>query len=177
MLGWNAVLGSLDYFNNIYPNYNVYLYFPIPCFIAYTVTGLMFNWLTLKVDYRTLVICGIVVTNFSLFLLLIISSTCKDKEDLGFWLSMVGTFIVGFFSNLAQLSFFGMINYYGSKTVSRFTIGTAASGLALIILRAIITIGFGGNDPGNIIPIIIYFSISCVYNFFDLFLNIQMFAT
>jgi hypothetical protein len=90
---------------------------------------------------------------------------------------MVGTFIVGFFSNLAQLSFFAMINYFGSKTVSRFTIGTAASGLALIILRAIITIGFGGNDPGNIIPIIIYFSISCLYNFLDLFLNIQMFKT
>jgi len=133
--------------------------------------------MTLKIDYKTLVIYGIVITNLSLFLLLLISGVCKNHQALGFWLSMLATFLVGFFSNLVQLSFFGMINYFGSKTVSRFTIGTAASGLSLTILRAIITAAFGGNDPSNIAPILIYFCISCLYNIFDLFLNLRMFST
>lgn len=43
LLGWNSVLGSLDYFSNAYPGYNVYLYYPIPVFIAYAITGVLFN--------------------------------------------------------------------------------------------------------------------------------------
>jgi hypothetical protein len=36
-----------------------------------------------------------------------------------------------------------MINYFGGKTVSRFTVGTALSGLSVILLRAIVTAIFG----------------------------------
>jgi hypothetical protein len=76
-------------------------------------------------------------------LFLLISVLCKENEAVGFWLSIVNSFFLGFFSNVVQLSFFGMINYFGEKTVSRFTVGTALSGLSVIILRAIVTSVFG----------------------------------
>jgi hypothetical protein len=69
-----------------------------------------------------------------------------------------------------------MINYFGTITVSRFTIGTAASGLIVSLSRVIITAIFGDNQ-GNVKPILIYFSLSILFNFFDLFLNLKMFKS
>lgn len=113
LLGWNAVLGSLDYFADIYKGYNVYLYFPVPVFIAYAITGVAFNWINKMLSYKSLVSAGIVGVNVTLIVLLVISLICKESIDVGFWLSMVTCFFIGFFNNFAQLSFFGMINYFG----------------------------------------------------------------
>lgn len=99
--------------------------------------------MTNKFSYRTLVPRGIIVSNISLLLFLLISVFCKENERIGFWISMINGFFLGFFSNIVQLSFFGMINYFGEKTVSRFTIGTGLSGLSLIMLRAIVAAVFG----------------------------------
>lgn len=84
--------------------------------------------------------------------------------------------MIGFFNNLCQLSFFGMINYFGMQTVSRFTIGTAGSGIMVMLLRIIVTAIFGA-DQGKIVPIIVYFSLSVAFNFFDLFLNLKLFKS
>jgi hypothetical protein len=107
----------------------------------------------------------------------VISVFCRGNEAVGFWLSIVNGFFLGFFSNVVQLSFFAMINYFGKKTVSRFTVGTALSGLALIILRAIITAIFGTVNSENIVPIVVYLSISVLFNLFDMYLNISLFQT
>ena len=69
-----------------------------------------------------------------LILLLLLSVTCKNSQAVGFYLSLVCCFVMGIASNFAQLSFFAMINYFGEKTVSKFTIGTAGSGLLLTTL-------------------------------------------
>lgn len=62
-------------------------------------------------------------------------------------------------------------------TVSRFTIGTAVSGLMIILVRAGVTGIFGAEDRGNIVPIAIYFGIAILFNIFDLFLNLKLFKT
>lgn len=174
LLGWNAVLSSLDYFNIIYKGYNVYLYFPIPVFVAYVLTGIIFNWISLKFNYKTMIVFGIIGTNICLLLLLIVSIIYRESIAVGFWLSIILCFVIGFVSNLVQLSFFAMINYFGFKTVSRFTIGTAVSGLSLIILRAVITAGFGSDHPDNMAPFLVYFLIAILFNMWDLYLNLRM---
>lgn len=170
------MLGSLDYFAGIYSEYNVYLYFPVPVFIAYAITGVLFNWINRKLTYKSLVFIGIIGVNVTLIILLAISLIFKDNPTVGFWLSMVTCFFIGFFNNFAQLSFFGMINYFGGETVSKFTIGTAASGLSLILLRAVITASFSSN-PDSVIPIMIYFVLSVAFNVFDLVLNLRLFSS
>lgn len=110
--------------------------------------------------------------------LVLISLVCTENVGLGFWLSMLTCFMLGVFSNFAQLSFFGMINYFGGDTVSKFTIGTAASGLMLLLLRAIITGAFsGGDNKASVAPILIYFILSIAFNSFDLYLNIKLFKS
>jgi hypothetical protein len=90
---------------------------------------------------------------------------------------MVFCVLLGSSSNLVQLSFYGMINYFGSKVVSRFTVGTAVSGLALVLLKVVITACFSPSQQLSIMPTVIYFSLSTLFNFFDLFLNIKLFQT
>lgn len=77
LLGYNALLTSLDYFEHVYKGYDVYSLFLPPVFLGYVVMVLSFRWLTYKYTYKTLVTFGIILCNFSLTLLLILSLTCK----------------------------------------------------------------------------------------------------
>lgn len=80
-------------------------------------------------------------------------------------------FSIGIGSNLSQLTFFAMINYLSQNVVSKFTVGTAVSGLFMTGVRAIITLIFGVEDKSST-PIIIYFIIALVFNVMDMILNI-----
>lgn len=144
LLGWNVVLTSLDYFNFIYEEYNVYLYFPIPCFLAYVITGATFHYVSTKFLFKQLIPWGIMGTSASLLLMFIVSLLTKNSGS-GFYICLVLAFCVGFFSNIAQLSFMGMMNFFGDSTVSRYTIGTAAGGLSINILRVILVAIMGTN--------------------------------
>jgi len=147
-------------------------------FIAYAITGVTFNMINKKYSYESLVKIGITGGNICVVLLVITSVIFKNSPHAGFWLSIFECFFVGIFSNFTQLSFFGMINYFGGATVSRFTIGTAASGLMLIVLRAIITAAFqSGDDSSSVVPVLIYYALSVIFNFFDLSLNMKLFKT
>ena len=135
----------MDYFQNVYPDYNVYLYFPVPVFIAYVITGVSFHWLSSNYTYSKIVTVGITGTNISIALMLFVSFLTKDSVNLGFWICMLLSFCIGLFSNIAQLSFLGMINFLGFSVVSRYTIGTAAGGLFINILRIIIVAILGSD--------------------------------
>lgn len=145
LLGWNAVLGSLDYFNHVYVDYNVFLYFPVPVFIAYATTAVLFHTISLKFGFKSLTKFGIVGVNLTMLVLFLFSIFFKQSIQIGFWLSLIILFFLGCFNNFCQLSFFGMINYFGMNIVSRFTIGTAASGLSLMLIRVIVTLIFGAD--------------------------------
>ena len=176
LLGWNVILTSLDYFHYVYEDYNVYLYFPIPVFIAYVLTGISFNWISTAYKYRNIVTVGIVGTNITIALMLVVSLLTKNSMVFGFWVCMLLCFCVGFFSNIAQLSFFGMINFLGNSTVSRYTIGTAAGGLCINALRIVIVAILGSEESAKT-PIILYIVLALVFNFFDLTINIKFFKS
>lgn len=175
-LDWNSLLSSLDYFSNVYIGYNVYLYFPIPEFIGYLLSSSIFNQLTNKLGYENLIKMGIVGTNISLLILLAISVFFKEDISSGFYLSLLGTFLLGFSNNMCQLSFYGLINYFGSKTVSRFTIGNSVSGLILISIRAFTAVIFKSSKP-TMAQILVYYILGNAFNFFNLYCNIKLFQS
>ena len=135
----------MDYYSFVYDPYNIPLWFPVPLFVAYLIVGVMFNWLSKVKTYRFLVQTGIIIVNVAIILLFIFSFIFKDNASLGFTLSLALCFCMGIGANFAQLSFFAMINYLGEKTVSRFTIGTAVSGLSIVLLRIIIVAAMGSE--------------------------------
>lgn len=76
LLGYNALLTSLDYFSLVYDGYDVYSLFLPPVFLGYVVLVLSFRWLSNKYTYKALVTFGIVLCNLALFILLVLSLTC-----------------------------------------------------------------------------------------------------
>ena len=56
--------------------------------------------------------------------------------------------------------------------MSKFTVGTAISGLFITLIRIII-LGIAGTNSTSIVPIVIYFAIALIFNTMDLFMNIQ----
>lgn len=78
LLGWNAVLSSLDYFANAYPNYNVYSNFPLPLFAGYLLVAVSYHILSLKFKYIKMIYFGNIAVNVELVLLFLCSVFFKD---------------------------------------------------------------------------------------------------
>jgi hypothetical protein len=112
---------------------------------------------------------GNIITNIALLMLLIVSLVLKQTLT-GFILLLVISFIIGVGANLTQLSFYAMINYLSQDVVSKFTIGTAVSGLFIAVVRAVLTAIFGSDNTSST-PTIIYFVIAIAFITFDLVLN------
>lgn len=170
LLGWNAVLAALDYFNTSFLGYNIYSFLPVPLFAGYLTVGLAYHRLSNYFKYVSLIVIGNIIVNMSLAAILIVSITLK-QELLGFVLLMFSSYLIGIGGNVSQLTFFAMINYLSHQVVSKFTVGTALSGLLITSVRLIFLASFGADNT-SIIPIIIYFVIAIIFNTLDLFLNI-----
>lgn len=171
LLGWNAVLAAFDYFQNSFKDYNIYTYLSIPLFIGYIIVGASYHIISKKFKYVTLIIVGNIGINVSMGAILIVSIALEQTLG-GFILLLFCAFLIGIFSNVSQLTFFAMINYLSQEVVSKFTVGTALSGLFITLVRIIITASFGvGNE--SVVPIIIYFLIGIAFNTMDLLMNIR----
>lgn len=155
----------------------MFLYFPVPVFISYGITGVLFYYISKAISYRKLVISGIIGVSFALSILLVLSLIFKDNLVTGYWISLFVLCALGFSANMTQLSFFAMINYFGKEAVSKFVIGTAASGLFIMLVRAALTGIYGAGKPDNIAPIAIYLGITIAFNIFDMYLNFKLFQT
>ena len=109
-MGWNAVLAALDYFAASFKSYNIYSFLPIPLFVAYLVTGLSYHKISNRWKYSNIIITGNSIVNVSMVCLFLVS-VALDQTLIGYILSLLCTFCIGFGANLSQLSFFAMINY------------------------------------------------------------------
>jgi hypothetical protein len=81
------------------------------------------------------------------------------------------SFLIGVGSNTSQLTFFAMINYLSQDVVSKFTVGTAVSGLLTTVIRAIITAAVGSGEKNNSAEIV-FIIFTVAINTANIFLNI-----
>jgi hypothetical protein len=117
-----------------------------------------------------MIIIGNSVVTFALISILIVS-IALEKTALGFVFLLLASMLIGIGANLSQLTFFAMINYLSQDVVSKFTVGTALSGLMITGIRMII-LAIAGPSSDSATPIIIYFAIALIFNTCDMFLNI-----
>lgn len=169
LLGWNAVLASLDYFQKQFASYNIYSFLPIPLFLGYLITGFSYHILSNRFKYISLITIGNTIISLAMAFILLVSITL-DQTTIGYSLLLLASFLIGLGANASQLTFFAMINYLSQDVVSKFTVGTALSGLFITLIRMIILAIAGANND-SIYPIIIYFAIAIAFNTGDLFLN------
>jgi hypothetical protein len=169
LIGWFVILNSLDYFHSLYFKYDVYEFFLLSILVGYLIAAVAYRKITSKFSIQRIVNLGLIGCTASILLLLATAIMFKNAQHFGFMLSILICIVVGITSNIVQLSYFAMINFVPEKVISRFTIGTAFSGLFLTILRIIIT-AIAGTTP-HFAPIFIYFLIACAVQILDLFLN------
>lgn len=169
VMGWFVVLNSLDYFHSIYNRFDVYAYFLLAVLFGYLITAAAYRKLTSLFSIQRIVNIGLLTCTGSLIALLSASVLFHKAQGFGFALSIIICMILGISSNAVQLSYFAMINFTPTKVISRFTIGTALSGLLLTILRMLIT-AVAGIAP-HVLPICLYFSLACGCHISDLLLN------
>lgn len=170
LIGWSAVLASLDYFADRFKDYNIYSFLPLPLFLGYICMGLLYHTSSHHFTYITHIIAGNMTVNIAL-LLLLLDSIFFDQMAIGFYLMLIFSFLIGVGSNSSALSFFAMINYLSESVVSKFTVGTAVSGLVITIIRVVITAIFGSDNKTST-PIVIYIAIAMAINTADIILNI-----
>lgn len=133
--------------------------------------GILYHDISNRFKYVSLIIVGNIIVNIAMVAILVFTIVFK-QQLIGFILMLVSSFVIGIGANTSQLTFFAMINYLSQNIVSKYTVGTAASGLLITIIRAIITAIFGSDDD-SVTPIIIYFAITLALNTFNIFLNIR----
>ena len=102
---------------------------------------------------------------------MLLVSLYMPQTLVGFIILMSFCFVQGLGGMLSQLTFYAMINYLSSNIVSKFTIGTAFSGLVIVFFRIILTLIFGTNSISSS-PIVLYFTLAIIFNTIDMFLNI-----
>lgn len=102
---------------------------------------------------------------------MLLISLYMSQSLLGFIILMVFCFVQGLSGMLSQLTFYAMINYLSKNIVSKFTIGTAFSGLVIVFFRIILALIFGTNSVSTI-PIILYFVLAIIFNTVDMVVNI-----
>lgn len=171
VLGWNTVLAALDYFQASFSSFNVYSILPVPVFVGYMVIGINYHTLSNKFKHLSLLTFGSIGINIGLVCILIVSLLLKDTV-LGFGLLICCAFGIGMSSNTFQLTILSIVNYLSRSVVSKYTIGTALSGLSVNILRVIILAIAGANNK-SVLPIVIYFATAMTFNLTDLFLNVR----
>ena len=171
LLGWNAVLAALDYFAQRFKDFNIYSFLSIPLFVGYLLVGLSYHMISNKMKYASIILMGNMIINISLLGLFLVS-VVFENETIGFVLLLICSLFLGLGGNVSQLTYFAMINYLSREVVSKFTVGTAISGLFMIIVRSIILGIFGTDENESFIPILIYFAIAIGVNSLDIVMNL-----
>jgi hypothetical protein len=110
LLGWNAVLVSLDYFADSFVGYNIYSFLPVPCFIGYMIVGATFHVLSNSFRYATMIMVGNSIVSAALLCLLLVP-LILDQTVFGFVLLLLCSLAIGIGVNLSNLVFYAMINY------------------------------------------------------------------
>jgi equilibrative nucleoside transporter 1/2/3 len=163
LLGWNVILSAFDFFQNSFPGRDVTNYFPIPLFVAYVMTGLVYNKMQKMFAYKKMIAFGLILTNAAIVAALVVSLALKDTT-IGYAICLILMWIVGAAGNITQLSFFAIINYLSANIVSIFTVGTALSMMLTTVVRIII-LAIMGPESDNLGAIIIYIGVGGVSKF------------
>ena len=158
LLGWNALLTAFDFYNQQYPDYNVFFVLPIPKFVSQVIALILIFKISKYVSLN-IRIYALLLLMSALFVILPIVAYYMPNTS-GFWLSVVLIFIFGFSNSLMQGSCVAIASMFPGHCMATFFTGTGVAGIMISLLRVFILLGFGDSGDGLIIGTVVYFSIS-----------------
>ncbi|EAS06658.2 nucleoside transporter family protein (macronuclear) [Tetrahymena thermophila SB210] len=144
LLGYNAILGSLDYFAQNFSDYNIYFYLPLPPMITFNLVSLAMPFIAQKVLFPlriSICIFGMVV----ILVMLPIATNYLSQTAGGFVVIMILSLIWGVFGQIFNSSLLGLSCMMDQSKIVAYNIGSSASGIIVILIR-IIVVCFLGDD-------------------------------
>ena len=151
LLGWNALLTKLDFFNHFLKGMNPSTSFS---FLNYILNIFFQFLLVVKKDLFPLkcqLLVGIIGSIF--FLLAIpISTMLLPKDSLPNYLVTGGLVVLmGFINALASGGFFNFVSHFPLEYIVTFSAGQGFSGIAMNVLEYIVLVSAGGEEENLII--------------------------
>lgn len=143
LIGWNAILIGLDYFQSRYENYNVSFLFSIPMFVASNTFNVLIHIISKYCSINTRILAGL-VGQAAMFIFLPIAAKIWTST-IGFYFALLLIFIEGGFISLLQSSVVAFAGLIHPLCVNDFFTGTGLGGVIICCIRMIV-LGIIGCD-------------------------------
>jgi len=156
LISWNAVLNGLDYFNEKFPDGDVFTLLPIAFNSAQVFANFFLPKLITKLSLENRIIIPLIVSA-CILVGLPIEANLLQNTKVGFWLMMFLLFVMGKLNCIYQGSVSGFASSFPFKYTSYFLMGTGLAGVVMNILRALAIVSFSNMKGGPLIEIIVYF--------------------
>jgi hypothetical protein len=129
LLGWNAILSSLDYFHDDYKR-DVYIEYTLYFMGLYNVVGYLMPCIAKAVSYPPRLLGSMFMMNVLMVGLLLVGLL-----HLSYVISVLLVLLIAVANMILQSSLYGLLNFYSPSQITLFTTGTGASGVVVTLLR------------------------------------------
>ena len=179
LIAWSAILTSIDYFDDKFPEFSVNFIFPIAIFVANIFISINMVKIQemLSLNIRVALCLGLM--GLTLFIVPI-EADLLSNTTVGFVCILGILFILGSFNTIKQASIAGLAGIFPFAYMARFVLGTGLAGLMINFLRIIILLVLGSEantNKGQIIEILVYFGCSGLFLALCIYLHYKFIKT
>ena len=161
LIGWNAVLSSIDFFSSKFPDYNISFLMIIPSFLATFLFSLLANYFSRIFSLNLRIFFSVFFMSICILILPIEAYFLPNSS--GFYLFMALNFIISGFIAVMQATCVGLACVFPYETMSLFNTGVGFSGILMSVLRIVFICIFNENDSENQMYSIAIFYSSAVF--------------
>jgi len=157
LIGWNAVLSSIDFFSSKFTDYNISFIMLIPSFLATFIFSLFASYFSKIFSLNTRIFGCIIMMSICLFILPFEAYFLPNKT--GFFIFVALNFVISAFIAIMQATCVGLACIFPYEAMSLFNTGIGFSGILMSVLRIIYLWIYDQSDPTHMMySIVIYFS-------------------
>lgn len=162
LIGWNAVLSSIDFYSSKFPDYNISFIMVIPSFIATFIFSLFASYFSKIFSLNSRIFGSILVMSISLILLPLEAYYLPTES--GFVIFFILNFIISAFIAIMQATCVGLACIFPYEAMSLFNTGIGFSGILMSLLRIICILAFNNSsDPIIMMDSILIYYCSAVF--------------
>lgn len=158
LISWNAILSSLDWYNNQFFDYEPAFWLPLLNFLP----GIIFQPLTIAYGHKFTFNMRIVTSYVIIACILIMTPIIVELAPglSGFLIICLLTILMGSANAVGQTSIFGLAGTMPDKYTGAVMLGNGLSGLSIALIRLICLFTFPQNSTGYLLSTTVYFIIS-----------------
>lgn len=138
LLGWNAVLTELDFFNYFLSDINPFRSFPFLNYILNITFQFLLIWKKNLIPLKIELICGIIGSIIFLVLVPLSASILGKNKMINKIITSILIVLMGFINALASGGFFSYVGHFPLEMIVLFNVGQGISAILLNILEYIV---------------------------------------